>query len=167
MGDPTFATPAGWSIFAPGPEALERLTGICPGIGISPNSAALLWFRIPFNGNPAVLALGAMLFLLSMLGVGLLISTVCSTQQQALASSFFFITPAFTLSGFGFPISSMPQVLQWITYLDPMRYFLVVLRATFIKGVGLEALWPEMLAMATLGFVLLTDSVLRFHKSLD
>ncbi len=138
----------------------------CANVVIT-STVALLWFRIPFNGNPAVLALGAMLFLLSMLGVGLLISTVCSTQQQALASSFFFITPAFTLSGFGFPISSMPQVLQWITYLDPMRYFLVVLRGTFIKGVGLEALWPEMLAMATLGLILLTDSVLRFRKSLD
>lgn len=126
-----------------------------------------LWFQVPFRGNPLVLLLGAALFLLSMLGVGLLISTLCSTQQQAFASNFFFVSPAFLLSGFSFPIASMPTVLRWLTYLNPLRYFLVVLRGTFLKGVGLAVLWPQMLALAILGTVLLTISVLRFRKSLD
>ena len=126
-----------------------------------------LWFQVPFRGNPLVLLLGAALFLLSMLGVSLLISTLCSTQQQAFASNFFFVSPAFLLSGFSFPIASMPTVLRWLTYLNPLRYFLVVLRGTFLKGVGLAVLWPQMLALAILGTVLLTISVLRFRKSLD
>ena len=97
-----------------------------------------LWFQVPFRGNPLVLLLGVVLFLLSTLGVGLLISTLSSTQQQAFASGFFFLNPAFTLSGFAFPITSMPKAMQMITYLDPLRYFLVILRGTFLKGVGLR-----------------------------
>ena len=97
----------------------------------------MLWFRVPFRGNPLVLLLGASLFLACTLGMGLLISTLCKTQQQAFASSFFVLMPVFMLSGFSFPIASMPTVLQWLTYLNPLRYFLVVLRGTFLKGVGL------------------------------
>ena len=127
----------------------------------------MLWFRIPFVGNPLVLLLGTSLFLLSALGLGLLISTVCSTQQQAFASNFFVLNPLFILSGFSFPIASMPEVLQWLTYLNPLRYYLVVIRGTFLKGVGLDVLWPQMLALAVLGVGLLGLSILRFHKSLD
>jgi ABC-2 type transport system permease protein len=126
-----------------------------------------LWFQVPFRGQILVLFTGAVLFLLCMLGVGLLISTVSSTQQQAMVTSFFFIMPAITFSGFGFPISTMPQWLQYFTYLSPLRYFLVVLRGTYLKGVGMEILWPQMFAMATLGIGLLTVAVLRFHKALD
>ena len=126
-----------------------------------------LWFQIPFRGQILVLFAGAILFLLCMLGVGLLISTVSSTQQQAMVTSFFFIMPAITFSGFGFPISTMPQWLQYLTYLSPLRYFLVVLRGTYLKGVGMEILWPQMLAMTALGIGLLTIAVLRFHKALD
>jgi ABC-2 type transport system permease protein len=126
-----------------------------------------LWFQVPFRGQILVLLAGAILFLLCMLGVGLLISTVSSTQQQAMVTSFFFIMPAITFSGFGFPISTMPQWLQYLTYLSPLRYFLVVLRGTYLKGVGMEILWPQMLAMATLGISLLTIAILRFHKALD
>ncbi|MGD0415159.1 MAG: ABC transporter permease [Terriglobales bacterium] len=126
-----------------------------------------LWFQVPFRGQILVLFAGAILFLLCMLGVGLLISTVSSTQQQAMVTSFFFIMPAITFSGFGFPISTMPQWLQYFTYLSPLRYFLVVLRGTYLKGVGMEILWPQMLAMAALGISLLTIAVLRFHKALD
>ena len=126
-----------------------------------------LWFRVPFRGSLAVLALGMVLFLLCMLGVGLLISTVSATQQQAMVTGFFFIMPAITFSGFGFPISSMPRFVQWLTYLDPLRYLLIVLRGTYLKGIGLDVLWPQMLAMAVLGSLLLTISVLRFRKSLD
>jgi ABC-2 type transport system permease protein len=126
-----------------------------------------LWFQVPFRGHILVLFAGAVLFLLCMLGVGLLISTVSSTQQQAMVTSFFFIMPAITFSGFGFPISTMPQWLQYCTYLSPLRYFLVVLRGSYLKGVGMEILWPQMLAMAVLGISLLTVAVLRFHKALD
>lgn len=126
-----------------------------------------LWFQVPFNGRIVVLFAGAILFLLCMLGVGLLISTVSSTQQQAMVTSFFFIMPAVVFSGFGFPISTMPQWLQYLTYLSPLRYFLIVLRGTYLKGVGFEILWPQMLAMAVLGTGLLTAAVLRFHKALD
>jgi ABC-2 type transport system permease protein len=125
------------------------------------------WFEVPFRGHILVLFAGAILFLLSMLGVGLLISTVSSTQQQAMVTSFFFIMPAVTFSGFGFPISTMPKWLQYLTYLSPLRYFLVVLRGTYLKGVGIEILWPQMLAMAALGITLLTIATLRFHKALD
>jgi ABC-2 type transport system permease protein len=107
------------------------------------------------------------LFLLSTLGVGLLISTLSSTQQQAFASGFFFLNPAFTLSGFAFPITSMPRAMQIMTYVDPLRYFLVILRGTFLKGVGLGILWPQMAALAALTLGLLVVSVARFRKSID
>jgi ABC-2 type transport system permease protein len=126
-----------------------------------------LWFQVPFRGQISVLFTGAIFFLLCMLGVGLLISTVSSTQQQAMVTSFFFIMPAVVFSGFGFPISTMPPWLQYLTYLSPLRYFLVVLRGTYLKGVGFEILWPQMLAMVVLGASLLTAAVLRFHKALD
>ncbi len=126
-----------------------------------------LWFRVPFRGNPLVLLLGTVLFLLNTLSIGLLISTLCSTQQQAFASAFFFLNPAFILSGFAFPITSMPREMQWITYVDPLRYFLVILRGTFLKGVGLEVLWPQMAALACLTVLLLAMGVMRFRKSLD
>jgi ABC-2 type transport system permease protein len=125
------------------------------------------WFRVPFRGNLGVLLLGAVLFIVCMLGVGLLISTVSKTQQQALVSAFFFTMPAIAFSGFGFPISAMPHWLQLCTYVIPLRYFLVVLRGTFLKGVGLSVLWPQMAAMAALGAGLLLLAVLRFHKALD
>ena len=126
-----------------------------------------LWFQVPFRGHLMVLLTGAVLFLLCMLGVGLLISTVSATQQQAMVSAFFFIMPAITFSGFGFPISTMPQWLQYLTYLSPLRYFLVLLRASYLKGVGFDILWPQMAAMLVLGVLLLSTATLRFHKALD
>ena len=126
-----------------------------------------LWFQVPFRGNIAVLFAGAVLFLLCMLGMGLLISTISATQQQAMVTSFFFIMPAVTFSGFGFPISTMPHWMQLMTYANPLRYFLIVLRGTFLKGVGMDILWPQMAAMAGLGLGLLTIAILRFRKSMD
>ncbi|MCX7250890.1 MAG: ABC transporter permease [Burkholderiales bacterium] len=127
----------------------------------------MLWFEVPFNGNPLVLMLGTSLFLLSTLAIGLLISTVCKTQQQAFSSNFFVLNPMFILSGFSFPISSMPDALQWLTYLDPLRYFLVIIRATYLKGVGIDVLWPQMAGLAALSLSLFAVAVLRLHKSLD
>jgi drug efflux transport system permease protein len=126
-----------------------------------------LWFQVPLRGSVGVLLAGTVLFLLCMLGAGLLISTVSSTQQQAMVTAFFFIMPAVIFSGFGFPISTMPQWLQYLTYLNPLRYFLVVLRGVYLKGIGFPILWPQMASMAALGFALLTLSVARFHKALD
>src|SRR5574341_477016 len=100
-------------------------------------------------------------------GEGLPISTDYSTQQQAFASNFFVTNPACILSGFSFPITSMPHFLQWLTFLNPIRYYLIVLRGTFLTGVGLRVLWPQMLALALLNVALLTLSALRFRKSLD
>lgn len=126
-----------------------------------------LWFRIPFRGEVWVLFGGAVLFILCMLGIGLFISTVSATQQQAMVTAFFFTMPAITFSGFGFPIASMPEPMQWLSYLDPLRYFLIVLRGVYLKGVGLDVLWPQFAAMAALAAVMLSVSILRFHKSLD
>lgn len=126
-----------------------------------------LWFRIPFRGDFGVLLLGTVLYLLCMLGAGLLISTVSSTQQQAMVTAFFFIMPAITFSGFGFPVIAMPELMQYLCYVNPLYYFLIVIRGVYLKGVGLDVLWPQMAAMAALGVSLLWISVLRFHKSLD
>jgi ABC-2 type transport system permease protein len=139
------------------------------GLGIAGliTIVGILWFNIPFVGNPLVFVSGTMLYLLSLLALGLLISTICSTQQQAFATNFFVVNPLFTLSGFSFPISSMPEVLQWLTYINPLRYYLVVIRGTFLKGVGIAVLWPEFLAMAIIAAALLAVSILRFRKSLE
>ena len=131
------------------------------------SAVGTLWFRVPLEGSLGVLALGTVLFLFCMLGIGLFISTVSDTQQQAMVTGFFFIMPAVVFSGFGSPISSMPEVLQWLTYLNPLRYFEVVLRSVYLKGVGLEVLWPQMAAMSVIALVMLTVSVLRFQKSLE
>ena len=125
------------------------------------------WFHIPFRGSVLVLLTGAVLFLICMLGVALLISTVSSTQQQAMVTSFFVIMPTITFSGFGFPISAMPQWMQNLSFAIPLRYFLIVLRGAYLKGVGFDVLWPQMAAMGGIGFALLTLAILRFHKALD
>lgn len=126
-----------------------------------------MWFQVPFVGNPLVLLLGSALFLLSSLALGLLISALCSTQQQAFSMNFFVLNPFFILSGFSFPIASMPRVLQWFTYVNPLRYYLVVIRGTFLKGVGMDVLWPQFAAMAAIAAVLLAASILGFRKSLE
>ncbi|MFA7060263.1 MAG: ABC transporter permease [Pedobacter sp.] len=131
------------------------------------SAVGTLWFHVPLRGSLAVLALGTVLFLLCVLGIGLFISTVSNTQQQAMVTSFFFIMPSIIFSGFGSPISSMPEFLQYLTYINPLRYFQVVLRSVYLKGVGLDVLWPQMAAMAVIGLFMLTVSVMRFHKSLE
>jgi ABC-2 type transport system permease protein len=139
------------------------------GLGIVAmiSTVGVLWFGVPFTGSPLVMLAGTSLFLLSALALGLLISTVCRTQQQAFVTNFFVVNPLFTLSGFAFPIASMPTVLQWFTYVNPMRYYLIVIRAVFLKGVGFAVLWPELAALAALATVLLAASVAFFRKSLD
>lgn len=125
---------------------------------------AILWFGIPFRGSLAVLLLASVLFLLPALGVGLLISTVSSTQQEAFLTTFLTFMPTILLSGFLFPISSMPRVFQWITLVNPLRHYLEIVRGVFLKGTGLAVLWPQHLALLALGAVLLTLAARRFEK---
>ncbi len=125
----------------------------------------VFWFEVPIRGNPALLFLATGLYLMTMLGIGLFISTICQTQQQAMISTFFFFFPAMLLSGFAFPIANMPQLVQWLTLIDPLRYFLVIVRAVFLKGVGLEILWPQMLVLAAMGVTMLYLATKRFHKT--
>jgi ABC-2 type transport system permease protein len=123
------------------------------------------WFHVPIRGSLLVLFGGTALYLLTTLGVGLLISTVSQTQQQAMMSSFFFYFPAVLLSGFMFPIGNMPTVVQWLTYLNPLRYFLVIVRGVFLKGVGPDILWPQMASLAVMGVVTLGLASRRFRKT--
>lgn len=127
---------------------------------------AVFWFRVPFLGNPLVLFLGTGMYLLSTLGTGLLISTVSATQQQAMMTAFFFMLPAFMLSGFAYPIANMPEPVQWLTCLNPLRYYLVIIRGVVLKGLGLGVLWPQMLALAALGGSLLVLAAGRFRKTM-
>jgi len=126
----------------------------------------VFWFEVPLRGNPLILLLGNVLFLMSSVGIGLFISTISSTQQQAQISTFFFMMPAFILSGFAFPLENMPEWLQYITYANPLRYFLIIIRGVFLKGNGLDILWSEMLALAILGGFMILLSSLRFQKRL-
>jgi ABC-2 type transport system permease protein len=140
------------------------LIGLTDAVLIS--VVGVLWFDVPLRGFPPVLLLGAVLYLMSTLGVGLLISTVSHTQQQAMITTFFLFMPAILLSGFMFPIENMPPPIQYLTYANPMRYFLVVIRGVFLKGVGLEILWPQMLALAVIGTITLWVAANRFRKTL-
>jgi len=126
----------------------------------------IFWFDVPLRGNPLILFLGNVLFLVSAVGIGLFISTISSTQQQAQISTFFFAMPAFILSGFAFPLENMPEWLQYVTYINPLRYFLEIIRGVFLKGNGLDILWPNMVALAILGGLMVTLSSLRFQKRL-
>jgi ABC-2 type transport system permease protein len=130
-------------------------------------TAALLVFSIPLRGSVLLLLVASVLFLMTTLGIGLFVSTISQTQQQALLGSFFFFMPAFMLSGFAFPVRNMPLPVQWLSYLDPVRYFIQIVRGIFLKGSGLAALWPDLLALLVYGSLILTASALRFHKRLD
>lgn len=127
----------------------------------------VFWFEVPIQGSLVLLFVATSLYIMSTLGIGLLISTVSRTQQQAMMSAFFFYFPAVLLSGFMFPIANMPQVVQWLTYLNPLRYFLVVVRGIFLKGIGPEILWPQMLALTVLGVATLWLAASRFQKTLS
>lgn len=124
------------------------------------------WFEVPIRGSLPLLFFATALYLMTTLGVGLLISTVSETQQQAMMSTFFFYFPAVLLSGFMFPIANMPVVVQWLTYLNPLRYFLVIVRGIFLKGVGPGVLWPQMAALAAMGALTLLLASRRFRKTL-
>lgn len=126
----------------------------------------VFWFQVPIRGSLALLFVATGLYLMTTLAVGLLISTVSQTQQQAMMSTFFYYFPAVLLSGFMFPIANMPEVVQWVTYLNPLRYFLVIVRGIFLKGVGPSILWPQMVALGIMGSITLWLAARRFRKTL-
>lgn len=126
-----------------------------------------LWFGVPVRGSVALLLVLSGLLLLSGLGIGLLASTIANTQQEAMLSVWMTLLPGIFLSGFFFPIEAMPKVLQWISYIVPLRYYLVIIRAILIKGVGISVLQRETLALALLGTFLMGAAALRFRKRLD
>jgi ABC-2 type transport system permease protein len=124
------------------------------------------WFGVPIRGSVGLLLLATGFYLMTTLGAGLLISTISQTQQQAMMSTFFFFFPAMLLSGLAFPIANMPVAIQWLTLANPLRWFLVVVRAIFLKGVGAAVLWKELAILAGMGVVTLWLVTRRFHKTL-
>ena len=129
---------------------------------------ARFWFEVPLVGSlPLLFALSG-LFILTTLGLGLFISTIARSQQQAmLISQFFFFIPFVFLSGFAFPVANMPRIIQCATYVIPLRYFLEIVRGVFLKGAGMAELWGQALALLGIGILILSLSVMRFHKTLE
>ena len=127
-------------------------------------AAAVLWFRVPFEGSFALLMLASLLYVLSGLGLGLLVSTSAKTQQEAFLTTFLIFMPTILLSGLMFPVNSMPKVFQWLTYVNPMRHYLEIVRGIFLKGAGLTALWYQMMALLLLGVGLLGFAASQFRK---
>ena len=131
-------------------------------------AVAVGWFEVPLRGSLWLLLGMCLVYLLTTLGLGLFVSTISHSQQQAMmTASFFFLIPMVFLSGFVFPIENMPDVVQKVTYLIPLRYFLVILRGIFLKGVGLETLWPQALALLVWGVAILTLATVRSSKRLS
>jgi ABC-2 type transport system permease protein len=125
------------------------------------------WFGVPVRGSLGLILLLSGLFLLSSLGIGLLASTIANTQQEAMLIVWMTLLPSLFLSGFFFPLQAMPKVLQWISYIFPLRYYLVIIRSLMLKGVGVEMLKSEILALAIFGIAIMTAAALRFRKRLD
>ena len=125
-------------------------------------------FQLPLRGSFFLLIILCFVFLLTTLGLGLFVSTISKNQQQAMITSVFFVMmPMVFLSGFVFPIENMPKLIQIVTYFLPLRYFYTIIRGIFLKGVGLEVLWDETLALLAFGILILTLSALRFSKKLS
>lgn len=126
-----------------------------------------LWFNVPINGSIPLLLVLSALFLTTTLGIGLLISTFAKTQFEAMMLAMFIMLPSIFLSGFFFPIAAMPPFLQALSYLVPQRYFMIIARGVLLKGVGLGALWGEVIALAIFGVVVMGVAARRFKKRLD
>jgi len=130
-------------------------------------ASGVLIFQVPINGPLWLLPFSTSVYLLSILGTGLFISTIARTQQQALMATFLFYMPSVLLSGFLFPVENMPLLFQYVTYVNPLQYFLVIIRGIFLKGNGIMVLWPQIAALFILGVVVLSMSSLRFKKRLE
>jgi ABC-2 type transport system permease protein len=128
-------------------------------------SVALLWFHIPLRGSFVLLIGASLLYILSGLGLGLFISTVSNTQQEAFMSMFFIFMPFIILSGFMYPVENMPVVFRYLSLLNPIRHYLVVVRGIFLKGAGFAILWPQIVALAVMGTAILLFATTRFRKT--
>jgi ABC-2 type transport system permease protein len=126
----------------------------------------VIWFGVPINGNVLLLLALGLLALLVSLGIGLFNSTIAGTQQEAIFLTFFLMLPFIFLSGFFFPLEAMPKVLQWISYVIPLRYMIVITRGIILKGVGLSILWDQAVALALFAIVMLALAAVRFRKQL-
>jgi ABC-2 type transport system permease protein len=126
-----------------------------------------LWFQIPFRGNILLLSLSAVFYLINALGIGIFISTISRTQQQALMGVFLYTFPSILFSGFVFPVYNIPLVVRWIAYINPLTYFLTIVRGVFLKGAGITVLWPQLVFLALAGPILLAISIKQFHNKLD
>lgn len=141
------------------------------GVGLIQMTAVLVLgrfvFDVPLTGNVLLLYAIALIFIVASLSLGLFVSTLVRTQQQAMQASFFFVLPNILLSGFMFPRPAMPVLFQWLGALLPLTHFLKVLRGILLKGVGASALWPEVLILLAFAVGLIALAVRRFHKTLD
>jgi len=143
------------------PYALVGFVDVLLVVGV-----AVLWFQVPFRGSFPLLLAASLVYLLCTLGLGLFVSTISSSQQQAMmTSTFFFLIPMMYLSGFIFPIENMPTVIQPVTLLIPLRYFLVIVRGIFLKGIGFDVLWPQFAALAVWGVAALALAAMRSRKT--
>lgn len=128
----------------------------------------IFWFGIEVKGGIPFLFFCSLIFMLSTLGLGLFVSTISKTQQQAMVTSaFLVIMPMIFLSGFAFPIESMPVIIQYVTYLIPLKYFTVIIRGIVLKGLNISDLWQELGMLFLIGVIILVFSSLRFKKSME
>jgi ABC-2 type transport system permease protein len=125
------------------------------------------WFGVPIRGSMLLIIFVSAIFLLSGLGVGLFSSTIANTQQEAMLTVWMTLLPSIFLSGFFFPLEAMPKVLQWISYAMPLRYYLSIIRVLLLKGVGLESIIPDFIALTLFGVLIMGAAALRFKKRLD
>ncbi len=125
------------------------------------------WFGMPVRGDLSLILACSGLLVLSGLGIGLFASTIANTQQEAMLTVWMTLLPGIFLSGFFFPLEAMPQFLQWISYVIPLRYYLIIIRALLIKGVGAGPIWTEILALALFGIAIMSAASVRFRKRLD
>jgi len=128
---------------------------------------ALVGYGIPFRGSWSFFIITAIIFLVTTSGIGMTISAFCRTQQQAILTSFMFLQPAVLLSGYTFPIENMPNVIQYMTYLNPLRYFITIVRGVFLKGTGWEVLWPQVLPLVLMAAVYMGLARFLFKKRAD
>ena len=128
---------------------------------------AIFWFKVPFKGNFFFLLVSSSSFIFAATGMGLFIAAISKTQQQAVLAGFMYVLPSIIFSGFAFPIYAMPEIIQYFTYLNPLRYFMTISRAIFLKGVGMEILWMDFLSMVVLGVVFFYLSAKKFSKGIE
>jgi len=160
-------------LVTPMPPAEILLGKALPGFLVGTAEATLIiliaifWFHVPFTGSLLGLYIGLLCFLFAAVGIGLMISALAVTQQQGLLGVFLFMVPAIVLSGFATPIANMPQAVQYITLLDPLRYFLIVLRGSFLQGGNISLFWPQYWPLLTTGLICMILAASLFRRRIE